>query len=248
MEAHSCIGFGIDCGVLWKGALTTVLAFTIFIGCIWVVLAAIFGRRMGYLVLTVTLSGWMIILSATWLFGFWSQGLETPTNLGPRGAEPAWLVLNAGIDVTSREYPVADRYPTEPWADLSGSTVEASLQGVTGAVQVFLAEEANAELGREEGDPDAVESSQFNVENIRFAVAPDGSTSLAMGQANFAGGGPQTTVLLRHDSGSIPRYSYMFLAGSILLFLIHLPLLDRAERSRREILTGGEAPPWYGPA
>ena len=65
---------------------------------------------------------------------------------------------------------------------------------------------------------------------------------------NFTGGGPQVTVLLRHDSGSVPRYSYMFLGASILLFLIHLPLLDRAERSRKEILTGGDAPPWYGPA
>jgi hypothetical protein len=40
----------------------------------------------------------------------------------------------------------------------------------------------------------------------------------------------------------------MFLGGSILLFLIHLPLLDRAEKSRKEILTGGQAAPWYGPA
>jgi hypothetical protein len=40
----------------------------------------------------------------------------------------------------------------------------------------------------------------------------------------------------------------MFLAGSIVLFLLTLPLLDRAEKKRKEILTGGEAPPWYGPA
>jgi hypothetical protein len=40
----------------------------------------------------------------------------------------------------------------------------------------------------------------------------------------------------------------MFLGGSILLFAIHVPLLDRAERKRREFLTGGTAPPWYGPA
>jgi hypothetical protein len=40
----------------------------------------------------------------------------------------------------------------------------------------------------------------------------------------------------------------MFLIGSTILFAIHLPLLDRAERRRKEILTGGTAPPWYGPA
>jgi uncharacterized protein (DUF4213/DUF364 family) len=40
----------------------------------------------------------------------------------------------------------------------------------------------------------------------------------------------------------------MFLIGSTLLFGAHLPFLDRAERTRKEILTGGTAPPWYGPA
>ena len=84
-------------------------------------------------------------------------------------------------------------------------------------MQTFLAEEANVEIGVEEGDPTALETSAFNVENIRFATAEDGSTSLAMAQGNFTGGGPQVTVLLRHDSGSVPRYSYMFLGASILL-------------------------------
>jgi hypothetical protein len=40
----------------------------------------------------------------------------------------------------------------------------------------------------------------------------------------------------------------MVLIGSTLLFGAHLPFLDRAERKRKEILTGGTAPPWYGPA
>ena len=40
----------------------------------------------------------------------------------------------------------------------------------------------------------------------------------------------------------------MFLLGSIVLFLIHLPFLDRAEKKRKAFLTGGGAPAWYGPA
>ncbi|MEX2101267.1 MAG: hypothetical protein WEA54_01905, partial [Actinomycetota bacterium] len=243
METHSCLGFAIECDTLWKGALTVVMAFVIFVACVWVLLAAVFGRRMGYLVLMVTLSGWMVILSASWLFGFWAQGVETPTNLGPRGSDPSWVVVDSSIQLTSDEFPLADSYPAEPWAPLD---IEASIQGVTGTVQTFLAEEANHELGVEEGDPSALETSAFNVENIRFATAEDDKTSLAMAQGNFSGGGPQVTVLLKHDSGSIPRYSYMFLGASVLLFLIHLPLLDRAEKSRKQILTGGDAPPWYG--
>ena len=56
------------------------------------------------------------------------------------------------------------------------------------------------------------------------------------------------TQRLYYDGGSVPRYSYMFLGGSIVLFVAFLPLLDRAERKRKEFLTGGGAPAWYGPA
>ena len=67
-------------------------------------------------------------------------------------------------------------------------------------------------------------------------------------QAHYNGGGPLWTVSLYENSGSVPRYSYMFLAGSIIIFLIFLPLLDRAEKKRKAFLTGGNAPAWYGPA
>ena len=50
------------------------------------------------------------------------------------------------------------------------------------------------------------------------------------------------------DSGSVERYSWMFLVGSTIAFVVHLPLLDRAERKRKEFLTGGSTPAWYGPA
>jgi hypothetical protein len=66
--------------------------------------------------------------------------------------------------------------------------------------------------------------------------------------AFFNGGGPLTTITLYHNSGSVQRYSLMFLGGSLLLFALHLPLLDRAEKKRKAFLTGGTAPPWYGPA
>jgi hypothetical protein len=40
----------------------------------------------------------------------------------------------------------------------------------------------------------------------------------------------------------------MFLAASLLLLILHIPALDRAERTRKGFLVGGAAPPWYGPA
>ncbi len=245
MEAHSCLFWAIECGTLVKGIGVTLAAFTLFVGSVYLLLTFVLGRWMGYLVLMVSFSGWMIMFSALWLFGFWSQGLETPTNLGPRGSEPAWVVLEGGLGTASEAYDAFAEYPAGPWEAPTEAQI-ASVQSVSGAAQSFLAEQANEELGLEEGDPTAVTGTQFVIDSIMFA--PEDGTSLAVVQAHFSGGGPVVTVSLYHDSGSVPRYSYMFLVGSILLFLIHLPLLDRAEKKRKAFLTGGTAPAWYGPA
>jgi hypothetical protein len=55
-------------------------------------------------------------------------------------------------------------------------------------------------------------------------------------------------VFAYHDRGNVPVYSWAFFGASVLGFIVHVPFLDRAERRRKAILTGGTAPPWYGPA
>ncbi len=248
-ETHSCLGFAVDCGVLWKGIGVTVMGLILFVGSIYLLLTAIFGRYMGYLVVIVAFSGWMIVQSSLWLFGFYSQGIETPTNLGPRGSEPAWTVLEASAGTTSDAYDTFHSYPNQPWAeaDLNDEEQAADVQSAGGAVSTFLTEKTNEELGLAEDDPTAITTTQFTIDDLKFTESADG-TPLAVAQAHFNGGGPLWTVSLYHDSGSVPRYSYMFLAGSILLFAIHVPLLDRAEKKRKAFLTGGSAPAWYGPA
>jgi hypothetical protein len=229
---ESCAGFGVDCGTLLKGAGVVLMGITLFIGSVYLLLTAVLGRWMGYLVVMVALSSWLMILSALWTFGFYSQGPDTPVNLGPRGAEPAWIPLLAATDETSDRYRVFSRFPADPWDEPEKGELTASVQAVSGVVTDFLAEKANEELELPNTDP----------------TAEDGKTPLAVVQAHFLDGGPLWTVSLYHDSGSVPRYSYMFLIGSVILFAIHLPLLDSAERKRKDFLTGGTAPAWYGPA
>jgi hypothetical protein len=243
---ETCLGFNIDCGILAKGVGVVLMSFTLFVGSVYLLLTAVLGRWMGYLVLMVSFSGWMIMLSALWAFGFFSQGPDTPVNLGPRGAEPAWVPLLASIDSTSDRYEQFAAYPDAPWEQPPPGEDAAEVQSVTGIVSDFLAEEANAELEIPETDPTAVSGVDFAVDSISFADS--GDTQLAVAQAHFLEGGPLWTVSLYHDEGSVPKYSYMFLVGSVILFAIHLPLLDRAEKKRKDFLTGGAAPPWYGPA
>jgi hypothetical protein len=247
MLAQSCIGFEIPCETFLTGGLTTVMGFILFVGSPLLLLAAVFGRWMGYLVLAVSFFGWMVILSAIWTFGFFSQGFDTPVDLGPRGLEPAWVVEAAGTDPE----PVSEifaSYPTgDEWrAPGTNDNDTSSVQAVTSSAQSFLTEEANAELGVGEFDPGALATTDFTVENIRFATQDD--VSLAGAEAYFTGGGPLIKLYMRHDSGSVNRYSWMFLIGSAVGLAVHIPFLDRAERKRRAVLTGGTAPPWYGPA
>jgi hypothetical protein len=246
----TCLSFAVDCGTLFKGAGVTVMGFVLFVGSVYLLLSAVFGRWMGYLVLVIAFSGWMILQSALWLFGFKSQGPETPVNLGPRGAEPAWVVLSAGETPGAPDFSEFEAYPEGPWfvPSQENPRLASSVLSVSGAATSFLAEQANRELGIGHEDPNALTGVQFTVDDVRFATAEDGRTNLAVVEAHFTGGGPKVILSMYHDSGSVPRYSIMFLGGSILLFAIHVPLLDRAERRRKEFLTGGTAPAWYGPA
>jgi hypothetical protein len=245
MVADSCLSFGVSCGTLFKGGGVVLAGFVLFIGSVYVLLAAVFGRWMAYLVLMIAFAGWMILQSSLWAFGFWAGGPDTKTNLGPRGSEPAWQVLSAGSSATSDKYPEFAEYPADGWAEADPTS--ADFQAAQGAATVFLAQQANADLGRGPFDVNAIQSTNFTVDSTKFATAEDG-TPIAVVEAHFTAGGPETVLAMYHNSGSVPRYSWMFLIAAILLFVIHLPLLDRAERSRKAFLTGGAAPPWYGPA
>ena len=245
--ADSCLWWSIACGTMIKGVLAVTMGFVLFIGSVLILLGAVFGRRMGYLVLAVCLFGWLMILSSVWTFGFYSQGPETPVNLGPRGHEPSWVVESVGIDPD----PVYQAYASYPggseWRVPGVNNNDTgSVQSVTSATQGYLAIQANADLGKEALEPGAIQTTDFTVQDVRFAT--DGDVYLAAATAFYTPGGPQLRVYLRHDTGSVNRYSWMFLIGSTLLFAAHLPFLDRAERKRKEILTGWMAPPWYGPA
>jgi hypothetical protein len=241
---ETCIGFHVPCDTMITGLLTTLMGLVLFIGTVMLIASAVFGRLMGYLVTTVSLAGWMIVLSSLWVFGFFSQGLDTQANLGPRGTEPGWVVEAAGQNLSS--YP-REEFATAPNGEGWEEPPAAERQSITSAIQSYMVEEANAEAGLGEFDAGAFTTTNFVVENIVYQVDPDG-TELAAGTAYYSGGGPLTPVYLRFDQGSVPRYSWMFLIGSTIVFAVHLPLLDRAEKRRKETLTGGTAPPWYGPA
>ena len=225
----------------WKGVAITVSAVLIFIGSIYVLLTAYVGRVMAYLIVAVSLFGWMIILSSIWAFG--APG--TTKNYGPRGTEPHWQVFAAAPQSVQSRYPQTAKFPGPPWHQ-PDTVTQASADTVRTAIQTYLVQKANEEFEKQ-GNRAELDPEDFTVEDIEFATAGDG-THLAAGRGFYSLGGPTVTVFAYHDKGNVAAPSWAFLGASLFGFIVHLPLLDRAERRRKAILTGGTAPPWYGPA
>ena len=159
---------------------------------------------------------------------------------------PTWFGLAAGQDLSSPTYPIVEEYPQEPWVDPEESPrFRPEVEAVTLAFQEFLAEEAAGEL-RRAGIEGEITPETFEIADLRFTEV-DG-TPLAAATAFASTGGPEVEVVGYKDPGDLALPSWLFLAGSIIGFVAHLPFLDRAERRRKEILTGGEQAPWRGPA
>jgi hypothetical protein len=221
-----------------EGALVIVAAMVLFPGSVWLLLSAVFGVRMGYLVAATGFFGFMVILSLLWSFG--APG--TPPFLGPKGELPTWKPLAEGTSLTSN-VPAIEQYPGDPWQEPE-ERQSAEVEAATLAFQDFLAEDATAEL-RRAGIQGEVTAETFEVSELRFATVDD--TRLAAATAFAESGGPEVIVVGYKDPGNESMPSYLFLVGSVIGFAAHLPFLDRAERRRKEILTGGEQAPWRGP-
>ena len=229
-----------------KGIVVTLCAIVLFIGSVYIFLAAIFGRRMGYFVLGSALFGWMIVFSTLWVVGSGplkvSGAQATLPNLGPRGTEAHWQVIAAGSGALETRFPETSAYPGPAW--VTPAPTQPSISSLTTAVQTYLAAQAAAQMSPAEAAQ--LQPSQFVVQNPAFATS--GHTSLGVVQAFNSSGGPAITVFAYHDPGNVPVYSWVFLCISLVGFAIHVPFLDRLEKSRKAILTGGTAPPWLGPA
>ncbi|HEV3475338.1 MAG TPA: hypothetical protein VG602_08235 [Actinomycetota bacterium] len=224
-----------------EGALVVVSAMVLFPGSVWLLLSAVFGVRMGYLVAATGFFGFMVILSALWAFG--APG--TPPFLGPKGDLPTWKPLAEGVTLTSNVEAV-EQYPGGPWkAPEDDPALSAEVEPATLTFQEFLAEEAAGEL-RQAGIQGEITPETFEITGLRFATV-DG-TKLAAATAFAEAGGPEVTVVGWKDPGNESMPSYLFLVGSVIGFAAHLPFLDRAEKRRKDILTGGDQAPWRGPA
>lgn len=232
-QASPCTGM---CG--WGVLIASAI---LFLGTVWLLTGAIFGNRMGYLVSATSFFAFMIVLSALWTFG--APG--TPRYLGPKGDLPAWVAVAGGQQLRSEAIPLVEQYPGGPWQSAKEAGLSTEIEPASLVFQEFLAEEATAEL-EGEGIEGEVEPGEFTIEGLVFAEVDERPVAMARGFATE--GGPEVLLFGYKDPGNEPLPSYLSLAVSLIGFAVHLPFLDRAERRRKDILTGGGQPPFRGPA
>ncbi len=115
----------------------------LFVGSVYVILSAIFGLRMAYLVLAVSFFGWMILYSTIWVFQPTIFGVaNVKPHQGPRGTEPHWHVVTASTGPIATKFPETSKYPGGPWEPTTAKT-QSGAQNAKPAIQNYLAAKAD---------------------------------------------------------------------------------------------------------
>jgi hypothetical protein len=226
-----------------KGLLVVLAAFVFLPGSVYMLLAANFGALKGYLIAGTAFFGFLMMLSAVWLFGIPGT---TPLT-GPKGTQPTFKFFTI-------DDPQASTYDSV--RDFQGGAGNGWQAAPEGEVEAGSAQEtlkADLDVARQQAVQDLIEetnkdiedsSKELDVTNLdakTFYTIQDGTEVAAivispktppegsgLQRPDFA---PKTTFAYR-DPGSPYLPSILFLIGSTVLFLAHMLLLGVAERRR----------------
>jgi hypothetical protein len=226
-----------------KGIAVVLTAFIFLPGSVYMLLASNFGALKGYLIAATAFFGFLVMLSAVWLFGLPGT---TPLT-GPKGTQPTFKSFTINDPEASTYDSVRDfqggagnGWQPAPEGEFEEGSPEATLKADLdtarqAAISQLIEEtNANVEDSSEELDVTNLEAEVFyTIQDgtevaaivISPATPPEGS---GLQRPNFA---PKTTFAYR-DPGSPYLPSILFLAGSVILFVVHLFLLGLAERRR----------------
>jgi len=226
-----------------KGFLVVLTGFILLPGSVYMLLAANFGALKGYLIAATAFFGFLIMLSAVWLFGIPGT---TPLT-GPKGTQPTFnfFTLNdpqAGTYDSVRDFqgdagngwqaaPAGEAQPGSPQETLKADLDTARQK----AIQDLITEtnknvrHSSDELDVTNLDAKAFYTIQDGTEVAAIVISPKAPPEdSGLKKPDFA---PKTTFAYR-DPGNPYLPSILFLVGASVLFLVHMVLLGMAERRR----------------
>jgi hypothetical protein len=226
-----------------KGLLVVLVAFVLLPGSVYMLLASNFGALRGYLIAGTAFFGFLVMLSAVWLFGIPGT---TPLT-GPKGPQPTFVPFTINDPAASTYDSVRDfqggagnGWQAAPEGEVEEGSPEATLKAdldvARQAAVSNLIEETNADIedSSEELDPTNLDAKTYytiqdGTEVAAIVISPKTPPAgSGLKRPDFA---PKTSFAYR-DPGNPYLPSILFLIGSILLFVIHMLLLGVAERRR----------------
>jgi hypothetical protein len=226
-----------------KGIVVVVIAFVLLPGSVYMLLASNFGALKGYLIAGTAFFGFLMMLSAVWLFGIPGT---TPLT-GPKGTQPTFKFFTLD-DPQAATYDSARDFqggaggewreaPTgEPEEGSAEATLKADLDTARQTAVSDLIEERNKDV-----EDSSEELDVTNLDAKSYYTIQDGTEVAAIvisPKAPPAGSGLQrpdfspVTRFAYRDPGNPSLPSILFLIGSSVLFVAHMLLLGVAERRR----------------
>jgi hypothetical protein len=229
-----------------KGILVVLTGFVLLPGSVFMLLSANFGALKGYLIAASAFFGFLAMLSAVWLFGLPGT---TPLT-GPKGTQPTFKFFTLQDPAASRYDSVRNfngsagngwqEAPAGAAAGAQGGgaqeTLRADLDVARQTAVSRLIEETNKdikdssrELDVTNLDAKAFYTIQDGTEVAAIVISPkDPPAGSGLRRPNFE---PKTTFAYR-DPGAPSLPSILFLAGSLVLFFVHMLALGVVERRR----------------
>ena len=228
-----------------KGILVVVTAFVLLPGSVYMLLASNFGALKGYLIAATAFFGFLILLSATWLFGLPGT---TPLT-GPKGTQPTFKHFTIDDPAASRFDSVRSfqggagngwqEAPAAAAGEQGGGAQErlkADLDVARQTAVSTLINETNKDNKDSSKDLDAANldakafyTIQDGTEVAAIVISPkDPPAGSGLERPSFA---PKTTFAYR-DPGAPFLPSILFLIGSLVLFVVHMLALGLVERRR----------------
>jgi len=226
-----------------KGIAVVVTAFVLLPGSVYMLLASNFGALKGYLIAGTAFFGFLMMLSAVWLFGIPGT---TPLT-GPKGTQPTFKFFTLDDPVAATYDSVRDfqggaggGWQSEPTGDFQQGSPEANLKSDLDTARQTavsdLIEKTNADVKDSSEELDVT-----NLDAKTYYTIQDGTEVAAIvisPKTPPAGSGLKrpdlapVTAFAYRDPGNPYLPSVIFLVASVVLFLVHMVLLGLAERRR----------------
>jgi hypothetical protein len=230
-----------------KGILVVLTAFVLLPGSVFMLLAANFGALKGYMIAATAFFGFLALLSAVWLFGLPGT---TPLT-GPKGTQPTFKSFTLDDPAASKYDSVrsfngraGNGWQEAPAGAAAGAqagggaqeTLQADLDVARQTAVSKLIQETNKnvkdssrELDVTNVDAKAFYTIQDGTEVAAIVISPkDPPAGSGLRRPTFA---PKATFAYR-DPGAPYLPSILFLAGSLVLFFVHMLGLGLVERRR----------------